>query len=180
MKACVLLSAVLIEKLYWWMRWMTRSSWSMLSTMELVQTCSFTSYKTKSLKRWLNWYIQPKVLWMQKTQLLPRRRKKVNDWRMVIYTIQSKVLIQRKPKYGRKGIVMERKQGLLQDDILTILSWILHLIKCQRRSKTIHPWSGSREWKEILVSKIKASTVVFIATKDITQTSAMTWSSRES
>ena len=30
--------------------------------------------------------------------IIAKKKRKVTDWKMVIYTIQSKVLIQRKPK----------------------------------------------------------------------------------
>ena len=30
--------------------------------------------------------------------IIAKKKKKVNDWRMAIYTIQNKVLVQRKPR----------------------------------------------------------------------------------
>ena len=50
-----------------------------------------------------------------KDAIIAKEKKKGEYWKMAIYTIQSKVLIQRKPKYGRKGIATARKQGCFQD-----------------------------------------------------------------
>ena len=45
-------------------------------------------------------------------------------------TIQSKVLVQRRPRQEKKEIKMARRQDHPQDDVLTTLPWMPHLAKC--------------------------------------------------
>ena len=146
--------------------------------MELVRIYSSTNCMTKSHWRWPSWYTQLKISWMLRMQLLPRKRRRLNERKLVMYTIQGKALVQRRPRWGRKEIKMARRQDHLRDDIPTTLPWILHLTKCWCKSKTTSPWNGQRRWKEIPTNRIKVITVASIEITDMTRMSVMTWSSK--
>ena len=58
---------------------------------------------------------------MLRMQLLPRKRRRLNEWKLVMYTIQSKGLVQRRPRWEKKEIEMAGRQDLPEDDIPTTL-----------------------------------------------------------
>ena len=143
--------------------------------MELLWICLSISCMTKSHKWWPSRYTQPKVSWMLRMRLLPRKSWNLNDWKLVTYTIQSKVLIQKRPRREKKEIETAGRQDRPQDDIPTTLPWMLHLTKCWWKSRMTRPWNGQIRWKKFLENGTKASVVVSTEITGMTQTSVMTW-----
>ena len=146
--------------------------------MELVQIYSSTSSMIKNHRPWLNSSIQPKTLWMQKMQSLPRRGKEQSEWKRSSHVILNKALVQNRPGWERRMIETTRRQVHLQDEVCITRPWMFRLIKCLCRSRTTHPWSGQRRWREILICVIRTSIVASIEITGMTRTNAMTWSNR--
>ena len=84
----------------------------------------------------------------------------------------------RRPGREIRKIKTTGRQVHLQKKASITRPWTFHLIKCLCRSKTIHPWSGQRTWKEIPTSIIRTSIVIFVEIIGMTRTNVMTWSSK--
>ena len=146
--------------------------------MELAQIYSSTNFMIKNHRPWLNSSIQPKAVWIQRMRSLPRRGREQSEWKRTSHVILNKALAQRRPGWERRKIKTTGRQVHLQKKASITRPWTFHLIKCLCRSKTIHPWSGQRTWKEIPTSIIRTSIVIFVEIIGMTRTNVMTWSSK--